>query len=53
VCRYDTREIQREINGAQEAMGRAHALVDDTLYRDAKAGLYKSTHSLKVPGFNP
>ena len=34
----DTREIQREINGAQEAMGRAYALVDDTLYRDAKHG---------------
>ena len=34
----DTRAMQRELDGARESMGRAYALVDDTLYRDAKGG---------------
>lgn len=32
----DTRELQREINSAQEALSRAYALVDETIFRDAK-----------------
>ena len=34
----DTREIQREIDVAQDAMARAYAIVEDILYRDAKGG---------------
>jgi myosin heavy subunit len=32
----DTREVQRDINAAQEALSRAYALVDETIFRDAK-----------------
>ncbi len=32
----DMREVQRECNGAQEALSRAYALVDETIFRDAK-----------------
>jgi len=32
----DTREVRREVNGAAEALGRAYALVDETVFRDAR-----------------
>jgi len=32
----DTRDVQREMNSAQEALSRAYALVDETIFRDAK-----------------
>ena len=32
----DTRAVQRDINAAQSALTRAYALVDETIFRDAK-----------------
>ena len=38
----DTREIQREINGAQEAMGRAYALVERCSFTVSEPVLLKA-----------